>query len=190
MMPHDRSDEDTNLPRATVDKLIHDSLRKPFMVSRETKNALKEACHLFINRIVTEANAVCEVEKKKIIANQHIYKAYTKYGFASYIEPCQAAASDYDEYSRHRPSRQNKFKDSGKTLDELHEDQMRLFQAAKKEQEIAYGVGEDSDSAQTSEYNSSTAEETNSHPPSGKHTANNDWSNKNLFNTNISRDYW
>ncbi|KAI4291750.1 down-regulator of transcription 1 [Pancytospora philotis] len=155
-MPYDKSDEDTNLPKATVDKLIHDTLHKPFIVSKEVKSALKDACHLFVNRIITEANAVCEVDKKKIIANQHIYKAYTKYGFADYIEPCQAAAADYDDYSRHRPSRQNKFKDSGKTLDELHEDQMRLFQAARKEQEIAYGVADD-DSSEGSQDGGSSA---------------------------------
>lgn len=142
-MPQDKSDDDTSLPRATVDKLIHDSLEKPYIISRETKNVMKESCQLFLNLIILEANRICEIESKKIITNQHIYKSLEKYGFQEYVDMCLVAASDYDEYSKHKPSKQNKFKESGKTMDELHEDQMKLFKEAKKEQEVAYGVAEE-----------------------------------------------
>ena len=139
-MPQEKPDEETSLPRATVDKLIHDSLQKPYTISKETKSILKESCQLFLNMVILEANRICETEHKKIITNQHVYKSLEKYGFESYVETCASAASDYDEYAKHKPSKQDKFKESGKTLEELHEDQMRLFDEARKEQDRAFGV--------------------------------------------------
>ncbi|KAI5169830.1 down-regulator of transcription 1 [Pancytospora epiphaga] len=145
-MLHTKPDEETSLPRATVDKLIHKSLKKPYIISKEMKGFLREACQLFLNIVILEANRVCEADSKKIIANSHIYKSLEKHGFQEYIQDCQHAASDYDDYAKHKPSKQNKFKESGKTMDELHEDQMRLFQKAKMEQQVIFGVEEHDES--------------------------------------------
>lgn len=145
-MPHDnKTDEETTLPRATVDKLISDIIKKLYVISRETKGILREACQVFLNVTIVGANKICEEDHKKIITNGHIYKALEKQGFGEFIDKCENAASDYDEYARHKPSKQDKFKESGKTLEELHEDQMRLFADAKREQDRIFGINDDSD---------------------------------------------
>lgn len=139
-MPAEKPDEEKCLPRATVDKLIHELLLDGFTITKATREMLRDSCQLFLEMIAIEASRICEVEKKRTITNHHVYKSLEKHGFASYIDKCNTASVDYEEYSRHRPSRQNKFKESGKTLDELHEDQMRLFSAARKEINMEYGV--------------------------------------------------
>lgn len=150
-MPQDKLGDDRCLPRATVDRLIHDLLQKSFVISKDTKNILKESCQLFLNMIILDANRICEIENKKIITNQHVYKSLEKYGFQEYVDSCALAASNYDDYLKHRPSKQNKFKESGKTMDELHEDQMRLFSAAKKEVNLSYGIPADEESSSEEE---------------------------------------
>lgn len=142
MVP-DKSDEERSFPQATIYKLIQSSLKKSYTVSGEAKPILKEACQLFLNMVILEANRICGKEKKKIIANKHVYKALEKYQFEEYIRPCEEAANDYDDYSRHKPSKQDKFKESGKTLEELHADQMRLFDQAKREQNVAFEIPTD-----------------------------------------------
>ncbi len=139
-MPYEKLDEEAGLPRATIDKIIHNYYKKNYTVSKETKLALKDACQGFLNLIILEANRICEHDKKKIITNQHIYSSLEKYGFGRYIDECKSAANDYEDYSKHKPSKQDKFKESGKSLEELHEDQMKLFNEAKKEQNKSFGV--------------------------------------------------
>lgn len=143
-MPIERPEEETGLPRATVDKLIQELCPAGHTVAKEARNALRDAAELFLGLIALEANRICDAEQKKTITNQHVFRALERYGFAEYINACGAAASDYDDYSRHRPSRQNKFKESGKSLEELHADQMRLFNDARREVSRAYGIDEES----------------------------------------------
>lgn len=48
-----------------------------------------------------------------------------------YLEPVKAAIGNYNVYVKHKPSKQNKFKESGLTMEQLHEEQLKLFAAAK-----------------------------------------------------------
>lgn len=139
-MPSEKADEETGLPRATIDKVIQTFFKKNYTVAKETKISLKESCQAFLNLIILQANKTCEKERKKIITNQHVYMALENYGFEDYVKMCKIAANDYEDYSKHKPSKQDKFKESGKTMEELHEDQMRLFSAARKEQEREFGI--------------------------------------------------
>lgn len=141
-MIQDKTDDETSLPRATVDKLIQELLPATFTITKEARSALREMCHVFLNTIALEASKICEVENKKTINNNHVFKAFEKHGFSLYVEACKTAAIDYDDYAKHKPSKQNKFKESGKTLEELHEDQMRLFSQAKQEVNAQYGIKE------------------------------------------------
>jgi histone H3/H4 len=139
-MPQDRLDEDSSLPRATVDKLIQDLTPKPYVVSKDTRGIMREAAHAFLNFIALEASRMCDVEKKKTISTLHVFKSLEKYGFESFVGECDMAARNYDDYSRHKPSKQNKFKDSGKSMKELEEMQRSLFKEAAEKQDSLYGV--------------------------------------------------
>lgn len=144
-MPQDKLEEDSTLPKATVDRLIQDLTPKPYIVVKEVRNVLREIAHQFLSLIALEANTQCELEKKKTITNPHIYFSLKKYGFESFIASCELVAKDYDDYSKHKPSKQNKFKDSGKSMEELEEIQKNLFKEAAKQQEINYEVKSDTD---------------------------------------------
>lgn len=139
-MPQDKLDEDSSLPRATVDKLIQDLTPRPYVVSKDTRNVMREAAHAFLNFIALEANRMCDVEKKKTISIFHVFRSLEKYGFESFVEECDTAARNYEDYSKHKPSKQNKFKDSGKSMEELEELQRNLFKEAAEKQDSLYGV--------------------------------------------------
>jgi down-regulator of transcription 1 len=142
-MPTEKLDEETGLPKATVDKLIQELTPNGYSVSKETRSLLRDAAHVFLHTISIEANRLCDIDKKKTISIQHIYKSLEKYKFGSFIEECDIAAKNYDEYSKHKPSRQNKLNKSGKTLEELQALQMSLFQEAAKQQLQDYEIQDD-----------------------------------------------
>ncbi|KAI5148301.1 down-regulator of transcription 1 [Enteropsectra breve] len=145
-MPSERAEDENNLPKATVDKMIQEVLPKNLSMAKITKEKVKLACQLFIDVVSIEANKACELENKKTITNSHICQGLEELGFGAYIDVCQQAALDYSDYAKLKPSRQNKFKESGLTMDELHEDQMKLFNEAKKAIFKEYEVQESEDS--------------------------------------------
>ncbi|ELA42907.1 uncharacterized protein VICG_00222 [Vittaforma corneae ATCC 50505] len=143
-MPPEKSDDDSELPRATVDSLIHDVTPKDYGVSKDVRELLKASARLFLSHIALEANRLCELENKKTIGTSHVFKSMEKCGFGDFVEECDVAAKNYDEYSRHKPSRQNKFKDSGKSMEELQKMQMELFRQAAEQQKKEYGIEDNS----------------------------------------------
>lgn len=145
-MPSEKSDDDSELPKATVDSLIHDVAPKDYGISKDVRGLLKVSARLFLSHIALEANRLCELENKKTIGTNHVFKSMERHGFGEFVEECDVAAKNYDEYSRHKPSRQNKFKDSGKSMEELQEMQMALFRQAAEQQRKEYGIEEDSGS--------------------------------------------
>lgn len=130
-MSFDRTDEEGFLPKATVDKMVSSLLPKNTIVPKESKEVFQNGCIEFLNAITLEANKICEVEKKKTIVCDHIYKALENKGFKSYVEDCIKAHNGYESYLKQKPSKIDKFKDSGLTMEELHDQQLKLFQNAK-----------------------------------------------------------
>lgn len=144
-MPQEKSDDDKNLPRATVDKLIHDLIPKGYSISKECREYLRISSQSFLCRIALESSKFCETENKKTITNTHVFKALSKHGFPEFIDPCTTCSTDYQIYSSHKPSKQNKFKDCGMTMEQLEEDQMKLFKDARREVDSVYEVKSSSD---------------------------------------------
>ncbi|KAH9385498.1 down-regulator of transcription 1 [Nematocida major] len=126
------------IPRASIDKIISETLESPLICSREVKQVLLNCCAEFVHIIATEANEVCEKEQKKTLTHEHVYRALRHLGFEEYIDQCNESYKDHIEQSKLRPSRQNKLKDSGLTQDELEREQEELFRKAKM-----YALNED-----------------------------------------------
>ncbi len=148
-MPHEKSDEDSDLPKATIDNLIHDVTPEGYVIAKEARNLLRNSARLFLNHISLDANKFCETEKKKTITTSHVFKSLETHGFGEFIEQCNMAAKDYEEYSKYKPSKQNKFKESGKSMEELQEIQMNLFRLAAEQQKKEYEVEENEGSENT-----------------------------------------
>ena len=83
--------------------------------------------------ISLKATTICEKEKKKTIAFEHLIKALEEKGFAEYVKTCKEAQFNYENYVKSKPSKINKFKTSGLSLEELHNQQLELFKNAKQE---------------------------------------------------------
>lgn len=146
-MPLEKNDEDFGLPKATVFKLIQDLTPEDYAITKDVRNAMREAAHQFLNTIALDANTQCEaIEKKKTISNSHIYFALEKRGFKNFVVECQKVSGDYEDYSKHKPSKQNKLKSSGKSMEELEEDQRMLFKQAAKLQSELYEMDDESES--------------------------------------------
>ena len=142
-MPIEKLDDESGLPKATVDKLIQDLAPEGYTVSKETRGLMREAAHVFLHTISIEANKLCEIEKKKTISINHIYKSLEKYNFGEFVDECDIAAKNYDDYSKHKPSRQNKLNKCGKSLEELQALQMSLFKEAAQQQFKNYEIDDD-----------------------------------------------
>jgi len=125
------AETEPKLPRASVEKIIAETLSAPMLCTREVKDALLLGCIEFVHVIATESNRICEKEQKKTVTHEHIYSALKELGYGEYIEECQTNYKEYQEQAKLRPSRQDKFKESGLTQDELEKEQEELFRRAK-----------------------------------------------------------
>lgn len=125
------AEPEPKLPRASVDKVIAETLSPALSCSREVKHILLSACAEFVHLVSGEANKACEQEQKKTVTHDHVYTALTRLGFNEYVKDCNLAYKEHIEQAKLRPSRQNKFKESGLTQDELEREQEELFRKAK-----------------------------------------------------------
>jgi histone H3/H4 len=130
-MGFEKNDDDGTLPKATVDKMVASLLPKNTIVPKESKELFQNGCIKFLNLLTLEANKICELEKKKTICYEHVYKALSNLGFEDYVVKCTEEHGNYENYVKQKPSKIDKFKDSGLTMEELHDQQLKLFENAK-----------------------------------------------------------
>lgn len=69
--PDKSDDEDLNLPRASLNKLIKEVL-PDLRVANEVRDLLLQCCTEFIHLISTEANEVCKSQQKKTMSTEHV----------------------------------------------------------------------------------------------------------------------
>lgn len=124
--------DDLSLPKATVQKIVTEILPPSGGVtfSKEARDVLIECCVEFITLISSEANEISEKEAKKTIACDHITKALEQLGFAEYVPAVLEAAAEHKEVQKGREKKQNKFEQSGMSLEELERLQQEQFAQA------------------------------------------------------------
>lgn len=127
----EKIEDEYTLPRATVDKLIHTILNKKAIISKDGKEIIRTFAKKFLLIIAGEANKKCENDKKKTILTDHVLWALEKYNLNHYINTINTTIENYIEYTKYKPSKQNKFKESGLTMEQLHKEQLKLFEQAK-----------------------------------------------------------
>lgn len=131
-MPLGRADEELSLPRSTIDKIItHNKLGVP----RPIRELLIRYCDNFISYVALQANLLCEKQKRKTISHEHIIKALENMGFSHYIKECKEVYQENVNLSKMKPSKINKLKTSKFTIEELKEQQDKLFENARREYE-------------------------------------------------------
>lgn len=93
----------TNLPKATVQKIINEVLAsraggdssQAMSFAKETRDLLIECCVEFITMITTEANDIAEKDAKKTIACEHITKALQELDFGEYVPELERVAGEF-----------------------------------------------------------------------------------------------
>lgn len=130
MSDRDHND-DLSLPKATVQKIVSEIIPPDLVFSRETRDALIECCIEFIMILTAESNDIAEKESKKTIACEHVLEALKTLGFYDYIEPIKLVITQHKESQKARERKVGKLEQSGRTEEELMEEQRRLFGLAK-----------------------------------------------------------
>ena len=131
-MASTRNEDDLSLPRSTIDKIItHNKLAVP----RYMRDILIKYCDQFIAYIALKSNFLCEKDKRKTITHDHVLKALEEIGFAKFLDECKEIYQENLNLSKMKPSKINKLKTSKFTIEELKEQQSKLFENARKEYE-------------------------------------------------------
>mmetsp|Transcript_43847 Transcript_43847/g.107645 ORF Transcript_43847/g.107645 Transcript_43847/m.107645 type:complete len:90 (+) Transcript_43847:200-469(+) len=79
-----RGGDDVALPKATVYKFANEmAASMDVRLAAETRELLVECCTEFVQMLSSEANEICEKDKKKTIAPEHILRALNNLGLSS-----------------------------------------------------------------------------------------------------------
>lgn len=130
-------DDELTLPKATVQKMIAELLPNDINCAKETRDLIIECCVEFIHLISSDANEICEQESKKTIAPEHIIGALKRLGFDGYVEEVDEVLKDHKQAQKDREKKTNKWELSGKTEEQLLEEQQRLFAASRMRYEAS-----------------------------------------------------
>ncbi|KAM0673308.1 negative cofactor 2 transcription regulator complex subunit ncb2 [Gurleya vavrai] len=98
------NDDEVSLPKATVDKIIIESLSGK-LASKEVKETVMRCAVEYIHLITSEANETCERESRKTITHEHIFKALNSLGYGSYIKECEEVLVEHTTLSKMKPSK-------------------------------------------------------------------------------------
>lgn len=124
--------EDISLPKATVAKILGEILPEDITFSKEAREALVECCIEFIMILTTESNDIADKDSKKTISTDHILRAVEDLGFPQYLPILEQYVVSCKTSSKAKASRrEDKFKKSGMTEEELLAVQQELFMKSR-----------------------------------------------------------
>lgn len=123
--------DDLSLPKATVQKIITEIIPSDLTFSRDTRDSLIECCVEFIMILSTESNDIAEKESKKTIASEHVLKALETLGFYDYIDPIKEVIQEHKASQKVRERKVGKLESSGRTEEELLQEQELLLAKAR-----------------------------------------------------------
>lgn len=133
--------DDPSLPKATVQKIVSETISPDLVFSRETRDALIECCVEFIMILTAESNEIAERECKKTIAGEHVLQALETLGFTEYSAPIKEVIAVHKESQKARERKVGKLQQSGRSEEELMEEQRRLFGLAKSKLQSSQTCG-------------------------------------------------
>lgn len=126
-------DDDLNLPRAAVNKLIKETLPQ-VRVSNETRELIIQCCNEFIHLVSSEANEICNKNAKKTIMPEHVLEALKTLGFASYLQDCEDVLVECKDVALKKRRGSSRLENLGIPEEELLRQQQELFAKARQEQ--------------------------------------------------------
>eukprot|EP01112_Ceratiomyxa_fruticulosa_P018087 TRINITY_DN573_c0_g1_i1.p1 TRINITY_DN573_c0_g1~~TRINITY_DN573_c0_g1_i1.p1 ORF type:complete len:159 (+),score=35.70 TRINITY_DN573_c0_g1_i1:540-1016(+) len=132
-VPSDKglNDDSLSLPKATITKMIKESLPNDIKCANDTRDLILECCVQFIHMISSEANEVCSQENKKTIAAEHIMKALTNLGFGRYTRDVEEVYDKHKVSKTEKPRHPKTLESLGIPQEELLREQQALFARAR-----------------------------------------------------------
>ncbi|KAI8137295.1 histone-fold-containing protein [Fennellomyces sp. T-0311] len=129
------ADDDLSLPKATVQKLIHEMMPMDIVCAKDTRDLLIDSCVEFIHLIASEANDICERENKKTIAGEHVVAALRALGFDDYVEEVDEVYKEHKKQQKERDRKSTRLENTGIAEEELLRQQELLFAQSRQKYE-------------------------------------------------------
>ncbi|XP_077965948.1 protein Dr1-like [Styela clava] len=126
-------DDELNLPRAAVNKLIKETLPQ-VRVSNESRELIVQCCNEFIHLLSSEANEMCNKNAKKTIMPEHVLQALNTLGFGSYTQECKEVLEECKHVALKKRRGSSRLENLGIPEEELLRQQQELFAKARQEQ--------------------------------------------------------
>nr|CAB3239905.1 protein Dr1-like [Phallusia mammillata] len=126
-------EDDLNLPRAAINKLIRETLPQ-VRVSNEARELIVTCCNEFIHLVSSEANEICNKNTKKTIMPEHVLDALESLGFGSYVEECREVLVECKHVALKKRRGSSRLENLGIPEEELLRQQQELFAQARQQQ--------------------------------------------------------
>ncbi|SGY93683.1 BQ5605_C037g11603 [Microbotryum silenes-dioicae] len=124
--------DDVSLPKATINKLLHELLPPGYSVAKEAKDLIADCCKEFVLSIASEANEICEKDSKKTLAPDHIIKALEALGFEDMVQHVSDQLVETKILAKdERHKKAKRAKGSGMSAEEAERIQEELFAASR-----------------------------------------------------------
>lgn len=132
-----RALEDVALPKATVNKFANDiASGLDVRLTGDTRELIAECCTEFVQLLSSEANDICEKDKKKTITPEHVLRALQQLGLEAYHKDVadEFTRVKTEEKTRGRAA-SKRDRNKGKLIDneELLRQQEQLFAMARSD---------------------------------------------------------
>lgn len=124
------------LPKATVNKFTSDVAASLSMrLTVESRELIAECCTEFVQLLSTEANDICEEDKRKTITPEHVLRAIEQLGLNKYREKVEEAYERVKELDKQRGkgAQKKKMAVAGLSREELLKQQQELFAQARSD---------------------------------------------------------
>ncbi|CAH1787551.1 unnamed protein product [Owenia fusiformis] len=129
----DKDDDELNLPRAALNKMIKETLPN-IRVANDARELVLNCCTEFIHLVSSEANDICNKQQKKTISPEHVLAALDSLGFVGYKEEAQCVLQDCKAVAAKRRRASTRLENLGIPEEELLRQQQELFAKARQEQ--------------------------------------------------------
>mmetsp|Transcript_15739 Transcript_15739/g.47405 ORF Transcript_15739/g.47405 Transcript_15739/m.47405 type:complete len:134 (+) Transcript_15739:56-457(+) len=126
-------DSDAALPKATVLKLVRESLPPDIRISADAQDVLVECATEFVKLLGTQANEVSGRQQKKTLGPEHVVAALEELGFPDLVADVQAHWQQFKEDEKEKPRMAKKTKAEASGLSEADQIAMqdRMFAEAR-----------------------------------------------------------
>lgn len=132
------------LPKSTIVNLIKESLPPGMKASPEYQQQVARYAGMFIRLLADDSNAISEKYGKKTITAEFLIEALRELGFEErYVEESKLTMQMHKQSTAELPSKKTRerLKNSGKTHEQLVEEQRALF--AKAHEDYMRSLGEE-----------------------------------------------